>query len=1060
LYSDEIKIINRKFEKINVNSGLSQNTVHKVFQDKEGYLWFATPDGLNRYDGYEIEIFRNNTEDSSSISDNFINSIFPSKNYGFWVTTDNGLNYYNSKTGKFSRYLENLNIKFLQGIETNNNLILLLGVSSSGFKFYNYNIKTKQFHKFSINDELISNPNIKFKIGKNGELWILGLSGLYQFDLVSESAKQILPKSSDNTIFTDIETDSYGNYYISTFNDIYYISKDFKEIQNLNITYNFNSIRFLIFDNNGNLYFGGDYKIGLGQYNTNTKRTSILEIEKNLDDHNNQLIISCLIDYSGIIWLGIDGVGILKLIDETHKFNTYIYDHKNKNSLSNNFPKGLLVDSRNNLWVCTVLGGLNRYDINSSQWINFNENETGKLKISNNTGMVVFEDSQKRIWYGGGPSIDTFNYEINQFKPAFKESATHIIYEDSGGYYWTGSTNRILIRHNLKDGSYKSIFDLIDNKSTFLATNVYSLLEDKKGIFWIGTDFGLYKLEISKRKIFRYSNNTNNKFSLSNNFITCLMKDNKSRIWICTRDGINIFNEKENNFFKLRTNHGLPNSFVYGIIQTSDSIFWISTNKGLGKLTFVNQNNFKFHNFTISDGLNSNEFNTNSYYKSKNGYLYFGGLGGLVYFHPDSIVENRKIPNVVITKVKLFDVDYQFKEILWLAKELIFPYYDNTLSFEFVALEFTKPESNQYAYYMEGVDTGWVYSSDRRFARYANLKPGLYKFRVKASNNDNVWNEKGTSIVIRILPPFWQTPIFIISVIMLIVFILAFIYNYRSKLIRNRNIALMEKVNQSTDEIRTKNELLEQKTNEITKINQSLEKRVEDRTFELQTTNQQLQQLIQEVTLSKSESLKSIIKAQEDERSRFAKDLHDGAGQFLAFLKFNLSNISSKLENENFDAKSAMNEQIKIVDEIVKDLRQFAYALMPPVLERVGLNAAIEELVEMYKTSTNIRFDYYIQEKKKPIAKYNKIHIYRIVQEILSNSVKHSNCTKIHVQLLTYPNNMLIIIEDNGKGFDISKEKNGMGLTNIFSRVALINGKIDIDTQINHGTTITVEVPN
>jgi signal transduction histidine kinase len=257
-----------------------------------------------------------------------------------------------------------------------------------------------------------------------------------------------------------------------------------------------------------------------------------------------------------------------------------------------------------------------------------------------------------------------------------------------------------------------------------------------------------------------------------------------------------------------------------------------------------------------------------------------------------------------------------------------------------------------------------------------------------------------------------------------------------------------------------KNIILENQSQEIIRINESLEKRVEERTQQLKDVNIKLQSLLDEITESKSDALKAMIKTQEDERSRFAKDLHDGAGQYLAFLKFNLYNISKKIPENQQDLKELLNEQIKLSDNIVKELRHFAYSLMPPVLERIGLKAAIEELLENYKASSKIKIEYYLQDKTKPLPKYYKIHLYRVVQEVVSNAFKHSDCSKISLQMLSYPNNLLIIIEDNGRGFNSKSDFKGMGLKNLISRIAIINGKIDIDSQLNHGTTITIEVPN
>ncbi len=1046
---------------IDVDRGLSQNSVSSIYQDKIGFIWIGTADGLNRFDGNDIRIYRHNYDDTNSISNNFINTIFPASGDGFWIGTDAGLNYYDLRTGIFKRYLTKENLRIVSGINLDDKNLILKIISKYGVNLYQFNIFTQLLKPIIIGGKSNVDDHIKLYKDSKQRIWTISRNEVYLIANPNLKPEKIISQSPDNNPITDLLMLNDGRLYLSTTYRIYNLNEDFTVNKRFDYQNEMSRIHFLMTDNNSVLWLGSDLDNGFIMLNPSVGNVQTYAGDLSSKYFSTNVPITGIIDASGVLWIGTDGDGIIRFNPNQKKFHLLTHDPDNSNSLSINFPKGLFVDSRNNLWVSTIKGGLNRYDINKYKWDLFSSDKTGNYHLSNESGLFVFEDKKGTVWYGGGTTIDTFNTKLKRFETAYKEAGTQAIYEDNDGYIWTGgSLDNLIMRHNPTAGTSESIFDLIPKTSGLSATNILAITQTKDKSLWFGTDFGLYRFDINKKTLKNYRHIRRNKSTLSNNFILCLLTDIKDRLWVGTRDGLNLYFPETDSFVRLNVSQGLPNSFIYGMVEDKNHNIWISTNKGLSKLNFESIYNYKFRNYTVSDGLQSNEFNTNSYAKSSDGYLFFGGIGGINYFHPDSLHDNPNIPRVVITGIYLFDKPYNSGINSYAVKLLKLPYYQNTLSFEFSALEFSEPSNNQYAYYLEGVDSNWVYSGVKRFARYANLKPGTYKFRLKASNNDNIWNETGISIDIIISPPFWATFEFRLLLILIICILIFFIFRYRTNQIRQKNQFLENQISERTEELIKNNKLLKKQTEEIKIINESLEKRVSERTRQLYEANMTLHEILKEMTISKSESLKAIIKTQEDERSRFAKDLHDGAGQYLSFLKYNLYSIESAIGDAYPAIKVKLKEQVKLVDNVVNDLRQFAYALMPPVLERIGLKAALEELLDYYKSSTDLIVEYYLEEKKTPLSKYYKIHVYRAIQEILSNAVKHSSCTRINVQLLAYPNHILIIIEDNGKGFNPESEKKGMGLKNLNSRIALLNGKIDIDSQINHGTTITLEVPN
>ncbi|MFA7627193.1 MAG: two-component regulator propeller domain-containing protein, partial [Candidatus Kapaibacterium sp.] len=1012
-----------------------------------------TADGLNRYDGYNVKSYRQRFNDTTSIANNFINTIFHDHRNGFWIGTDDGLSFYSIRTDKFKNFLKGKGYRVVDGALINDFAIAMIISNNGIYELYEFDVTRDKLTKIECE---ISGYEVKIKKDYMNRIWVVTQESIIKLNWDTGLSVSYIFRLPDNLPIKDFDVCLDDKLYVASHNEIFIYDMNFGLQRKVDIPYHNSGIRCIKTDNNFNLWISSVNSDGILLYNYYENNFNIFN-DENLDGSiiiNNIRVI--FQDAGSVLWFGSDGGGILVHNLAKQKFKTLKYNPKDFNSLSIDFPKGMTFDRKGNLWISTVLGGLNKYNINSNKWEHYSSEQNNQRHVSSNTGLAVFTDSKGTVWYGSNKQIDTLNVNSKQFRKFATIPNVQCFFEDKKGRLWIGNSEDLFL-YNSSDNSITRIGDLIADKSRWQQKYVYSICESNEGIIWFGTNDGLYSFNQSDAELKHYKYDDKDASSLSNNYVLTLLNDSRGNLWAGTRYGLNFYQKETDDFFRLTSAEGLSNSFIYGIVEDLNSEYWISTNRGLSKMIFKNTVHYSFRNFTKTDGLQSNEFNTNSYCKSEDNYLFFGGVGGINYFHPDSLGENKNLPNVVITKILMFDSDFNTAVNPTVLDELKLPYHKNTLSFEFTGLDFAAPQLNRYAFYLEGLDTGWVYSGNTRFARYPNLKPGTYKFRVKSSNNDGIWNETGRTLIIEINPPIWLTLEFKIFSILLLGSSLVIAYKTRVRSINNRNRELTEIVNNRTEELKRKNNMLIKHAVEITKINQSLERRVAERTFELQQANDKLLNILDDITESKSDSLKAIIKAQEDERSRFAKDLHDGAGQYLSFLKFNLNNIMAKLDDDNI--KDNLKEQIKLIDNIVKELRQFAYSLMPPVLERIGLTAAIEELIEIFKSQTNIKYDFYIQEKKKQFPKYVKIHIYRVVQEVLNNAVKHSNCSKISFQMLSYPKNLLIIIEDNGRGFNPATSKSGMGLKNLQSRITLINGKIDIDSQTNHGTTITIEVP-
>lgn len=441
----------------------------------------------------------------------------------------------------------------------------------------------------------------------------------------------------------------------------------------------------------------------------------------------------------------------------------------------------------------------------------------------------------------------------------------------------------------------------------------------------------------------------------------------------------------------------MANSFVYGVLPDRSGRLWLSSNKGLSCFDPVKET---FRNYTEQDGLQGNEFNTNVFALQPDGEMIFGGLGGFNYFYPEKVTDNGFAPQVDITSAKLFDDTLTLDTSIEYKKHIQLPYYNNTLSFEFAALEYTSPEQNLYAYKLEGVDRDWVYCGKKRFARYAGLDPGTYIFRVKASNNNGVWTDRPAELVINILPPFWKTTAFLLALA-----VAGILLSYLSV-----------------------------------------------RFY----TQRQLRIRIREVELEQNARLNAVVETEDKERKRIARELHDGLGQMLSAARLNVSGLDTAVSD---DDKALVKRSLKILDDACDEVRHISHNMMPGSLIQMGLIPALEDLFETINSSHVLRI-YFTSDLQASIGESKEINIYRIIQEILNNTIKHAKANTVHISITKKNDLVDIEIKDDGIGFSQEKLKDGTGIgwKNIYSRVAMVNGGIRVDSEAGKGVTVNIQI--
>jgi len=845
------------FSHFSVNNGLSQSVIKCIFQDSKGYIWFGTQQGLNKFNGYSFDNYLNNPSDTNSISDNWIYAITEDHDGNIWIGTRNGLNKFDPKTGHFKQYLFNsletnsISSNYIYGLTVGTNGNLLINTAQA---FNIFNPKTLEVKKYAyptLNSSEISDEGRPILQTMDKNTWIATDNGLLFFDPSKKdySGFAALTKinSLTNNNITALMEDSHGNLWVGSQSGLNRINLGNLAVSRYDLEQkqtdgaNSNFIRAIREDNNGRIWIGtngnGLFRLTLGtdlKISEQINFTSTDQINSNLS-HN--IVLSLAIDQSNLLWIGTLN-GIDKIDLKKSKFNLY---HKSKDfnstDLMDNVIASLYKDKQNNLWIGNWGSGLNILDRITGKVEHYNSQSKGNSFITNNFVHEIYEDGKGRIWLGTRDRINLFDKVNNRFLtipqyfktdklPDFKNIRVNDILEDSSGLFWI-STQNGLYQLDIENQKYE-IFLQGSGKNNVSSNLVYRTIEDSSHNIWIATTQGLDKYVRKEGSMVHFQRNPNSSNSLCSNFIVSLCEDFEHNIWIGTTSGLNKFVVSDSLFVYYSKNSGLPSNVIYEIQEDKNKNLWLATVEGL---CFYDRKLNQFRRFAIEDGLQGLEFNTASY-KAQDGELFFGGMHGINFFYPDSVKDNQTIPPVVITNIEKLNS---------LGKHIVPPddfedlhlsYQDYTFTIEFSALDFTNPLKNRYAYKMEGIADEWIDLGNRRNISFSNLPAGDYVFQVKGANNDGIWNEKATSLNIKIIPPIWKSKYAMVFYLFMVV-ILIFIYiRIRERKLLQEQKILEEKVASRTKEIALQKEKIEKAYINIKQLSEIGQKITENLTVE------------------------------------------------------------------------------------------------------------------------------------------------------------------------------------------------------------------------------------
>ena len=778
------------FEHLSVKDGLSQITVTAIAQDSRGYMWFGTRDGLNRYNGREFKIYKHNPNDITSISDSYIRCISEDSQKRLWIGTTNGLNMFESKTNTFERYYIKSKERLFYQNEINCILIdakedIWVGTYNGLFKLDK--VQNKLIKVKSITDRI-------YCLNITGNKLLLGtLKGLVTYDILNSKTERLLLFSDEN---------KQGN----------------------------NAIASIIRDSKGQLWIASKKK-GVGRYNQRTKQLDEVYSSEN-NKLSNDEIRDIKEDRNGNILIGTyDGLNVLN--PQTKHIQFYNQNSKEEGSLSHYAVESICCDNAGTIWVGTYNGGANYHHIQSGRFRYYNPG----AYINMPGIMGPIQEDESGLWIGTEGNLIYFDFKKQSFHDYPPEKWNHTFKDFNikcslikDGHLYFGVYTGWLYDFDIKTKTYKNriyndggaIYSIIEDLKSNTLLGTYSqeglktlkknmlptyylpttsggfnveqiscLLQDGENSLFIGTRAnGLFHYH--DQQVDKYSIN-DGKYTIAGNKIAILYKDNRDRVWVGTSDGgLCVIDKKESTIHTLTENDGLKDDKICGITQDKDLRMWVTTRTGISE---IDHNISVIKTYDYSSGIRVLEFSQNSMLTASDSTIYVGGDNGFISFNPNNLISNEFIPPIVIDNILINNKPVAFDQNNPI--ELNLSYDEANIAIEYSALNYIYPKQNKYAYKLDGVDKEWNYVDNVRMVNYANLQPGDYVFKVIGSNNDDVWNEVGASIHIRIAPPFWLSIwAYLLYIIIILMIIYSIIHYFKVK--NNLNNQMLLKQEQET----------------------------------------------------------------------------------------------------------------------------------------------------------------------------------------------------------------------------------------------------------------------
>jgi ligand-binding sensor domain-containing protein len=1009
-----------RFTRLSTPEGLSQSRVEHILQDDQGFMWFGTENGLNRYDGYTFKVFRHNSA-PTSLSGVTISALFKDRAGMIWIGVDQSLDRFDPATETFTHYRPDQNVGAIFSIfqdsvgriwfATKHGLVSMDQVTGQ-FTYYRHDPS---------DPSSLSSDDLRFAMqDRSGILWVVSEAGLdtldprtnriSHFNQFKQAEKAFWPDtqlyedrtgllwmiSTSGTEFTTIDRNTRA---ISRYS--FYKQEHPSLIKS--------GILSIHEDNDGVLWLGTG---GNGLVRFDRKTLSCVQYRSKpgvSSSLSNNFVFSLFEDREGTMWAGTGGGGVSHFQRKPLPFRVYQHDPANQNSLNQNYVLSAHEDSQGILWIGNDKV-LNRLDRATGRYTVYRHNPDDPGSISMASVTSVVEENGRFLWFGTyGGGLNRFDRRTQRFKSyrsgaasdSLSSDLVFTLFLDRDGILWIGTD----------DGLNR--FDPQSERFTRFRQNPPSptghIIQDRQGLLWLGTiGGGLRSFDPRSGQFTAYTHNDTIQMGLSDDHVNALLIDRSDILWVGTQNGLDKFDLRTRTFAgSYGERDGMADDAVQGIQKDDRDNLWISTNKGLSRFQ---PRTGRFTCFYGSDGLAGNDFSVlfPVSFKSPSGEMFFGGVDGLTSFYPDKVDEvgNSYVPPVVLTEFRINNLpvsvggDSPLTKAISHQQNLILSYKEKIVSLEFSALSFVNPARNRYRYKLEGLENKWFESgSDRRFVSYTTLPPGDYVFHVQGSNDLGVWNEKGASIHIHVSPPWWNALWFRMVFGVLLLFAASIGYKYRLNLV-SRQLSL----------------------------------RFEERL---------------------------------SERTRIAQELHDTLLQGFMSASMHVHVAADRLPADS-QVKPTLTRALQLMGQVIDEGRNSVRGLRASRNLSLDLEQAFvgiqQELEPENAHGARIGFRVIAEGQQRPLHPLLRDEVYRIGREALTNAFRHSRANQIEVELKYTSNQLRLVVRDDGCGIDqsilLTGREGHWGLPGMRERAERIGGRLQVFSSASAGTEVELLIPS
>jgi signal transduction histidine kinase/ligand-binding sensor domain-containing protein len=995
-----------RFRRLSNPQNLSQVRVESIVQDTQGFMWFGTSNGLNRYDGYKFKVFKHEPGNPKSLSGVYVYSSFKDHSGNLWVGTDEFLDRFDPETETFTHYK-------LDKPATN-------GLSS-------------------IVTRISEDPS--------GKLWLSTRNGLFRLDPNSGDLKNYVHDPADPFTLADNDIqstgeDREGNFWVATSRTLDEFDTQTGKVKR----------HIQVGESGVGLWFHED-RFGvfwvicgsLGQIATLDRKTNRLtryDYEWKIGPAQTNQAYSMLEDSNGTMWFGTGAAGLMKFDRQNRCFISYRHDPADTETIGDNQVVALFEDREGNIWT-----GLHQAEPNyfPNRLLPFEDlTRLSHSREHQLSGLVsaIYEDGRGILWLGVNRRLYRLNRKTGQvfaLKDVYDSEVISII-PDGSDVLWLGNARPGLLRYNVKTGERRGyrhnrtdpttlcsgivdqllidrqgilwsatwdglcLFDSTTNRFTKYAPapesrglNYYAIAQAADGSLWLGGNLGLHRFDPQTKTFSIYTHNPEDPASISDNHVNIVFFDRFGTLWAGTQNGLDEFDPASRTFKTYDQRNGMSGNVVSCILEDSRGTLWMSTNKGISSF---NTKTERFSNYTTADGLPGPDLTgRGACYKSSRGEMFFAGFSGATAFFPDKVAESPYAPHPILTDFRLFGSSVipgrrsPLKMAINRASAIQLSHSENIFSIEFSALTYLNPGTNRYRYKLDGIDKGWrEVGSDERLATYTTLPAGNYTFRLEAATSRGPWSPDVT-LAIKILPPFWQTSWFLTCCVAALCGILGLLYRLRLK-----------------------------------QLSAQFNLRVEERV---------------------------------GERTRIAQELHDTLVQNITGLSLQISGLAKTIPGPEY-VKETLRDLRSQADDCLREARQSVWDIRSPQSEIIDLAVELAESGKQFVAGKATRFDFVSEGDPRALPGEVRQQLLRIGREAIGNAVQHAHASRIEAVLIFKPHHICLRVTDDGCGFDLSQAERlprHFGLSTMRERAARIRGSIKIRSSSGEGTSIEVTVP-